>query len=245
MRGEELDELFVSYAGVYGDRLFAFHSTGAHKGFPFLTGREQRHMIQYRPRFRNPERAARPINFDDALKLSPNINPVSASADDLMVDVETPDGNIMPIDSPRLIDHLLQGVEEKHKLRLHRSEKAMTDCSPLSIISLQTVEKLSEESGLSVDKRRFRANVYLDLHSLGGFGENDFVGKSFRIGSKAIAQAVNRDGRCMMITLDPDTAEKSPAVLKAVAQAHEGMAGIYAAILVEGIIRKGDPVELI
>ncbi len=26
----------------------------------------------------------------------------------------------------------------------------------------------------------------------------------------------------MMITLDPDTAEKSPAVLKAVAQAHEG-----------------------
>jgi len=50
---------------------------------------------------------------------------------------------------------------------------------------------------------------------------------------------------CMMIMLDPDTAEKSPAVLKAVAQEHEGMAGIYAAILVEGIIRKGDPVELI
>jgi MOSC domain-containing protein YiiM len=49
----------------------------------------------------------------------------------------------------------------------------------------------------------------------------------------------------MMIMLDPDTAEKSPAVLKAVAQEHEGMAGIYAAILVEGIIRKGDPVELI
>jgi hypothetical protein len=28
----------------------------------------------------------------------------------------------------------------------------------------------------------------------------------------------------MMITLDPDTAEKTPAILKAVAQAHEGMA---------------------
>ena len=72
-----------------------------------------------------------------------------------------------------------------------------------------------------------------------------FVGKSFRIGSKAIAHAVNRDGRCMMIMLDPDTAEKTPAVLKAVAQEHEGMAGIYAAILVEGMIRKGDPVELL
>jgi hypothetical protein len=49
----------------------------------------------------------------------------------------------------------------------------------------------------------------------------------------------------MMITLDPDTAEKKPAILKAVAQNHEGMAGVYAAVLVEGMIRKGDPVELV
>jgi uncharacterized protein len=48
-----------------------------------------------------------------------------------------------------------------------------------------------------------------------------------------------------MITLDPDTAEKSPALLKAVAQAHEGMAGVYAAVLIEGIIRKGDSVEIL
>jgi MOSC domain-containing protein YiiM len=49
----------------------------------------------------------------------------------------------------------------------------------------------------------------------------------------------------MMITLDPDTAEKTPAILKTVAQAHEGMAGVYGAVLVEGIVRKGDPVELL
>jgi hypothetical protein len=48
----------------------------------------------------------------------------------------------------------------------------------------------------------------------------------------------------MMITLDPDTAEKSPAILKAVAQAHEGMAGVYAAVLSEGVIRRGDTVEI-
>jgi MOSC domain-containing protein YiiM len=49
----------------------------------------------------------------------------------------------------------------------------------------------------------------------------------------------------MMITLDPDTAEKTPAILKTVAQAHEGMAGIYGAILTEGIIGQGDPIELL
>jgi len=48
-----------------------------------------------------------------------------------------------------------------------------------------------------------------------------------------------------MITLDPDTGEKAPALLKKVAQAHSGMAGVYGAVLVEGTLRKGDPVELV
>src|SRR5213080_2494877 len=84
MRGEELDEMFVGYAGVYGDRLFAFKSSASRKGFPFFTGREQRQMIRYRTRFRNPERAARPLNLSEAEKLSPNLNPISADVSELM-----------------------------------------------------------------------------------------------------------------------------------------------------------------
>jgi uncharacterized protein YcbX len=121
----------------------------------------------------------------------------------------------------------------------------MTDCRPLSIFAIQSAKKLGEETGVDVDKRRFRANVYLDLSSAEPFAENNFVGKSLRIGSKVVVRVLERDARCMMITLDPDTAEKSPAILKAVAQAHEGMAGVYAAVLTEGMIRKGDSVELL
>jgi uncharacterized protein YcbX len=56
---------------------------------------------------------------------------------------------------------------------------------------------------------------------------------------------MQRDQRCMMITLDPNTAERTPAVLKQVAQAHEGMAGVYCAVLSEGTVRKGDAVQLL
>jgi Uncharacterized Fe-S protein len=56
MRGEELDEIFAGFAGVYGDRLFAFDSSASSKGFPFFTGRDQRQMIRYRPRFRDPKK---------------------------------------------------------------------------------------------------------------------------------------------------------------------------------------------
>jgi uncharacterized protein len=110
---------------------------------------------------------------------------------------------------------------------------------------VQSAKKLGEETGVAVDKRRFRANAYLDLNSSDGFAENEFVGKSLRIGPKVVVAVTDRDPRCMMITLDPDTAEKSPAILKAVAQAHEGMAGVYGAVLAEGMIRKGDSVELL
>jgi MOSC domain-containing protein len=245
MRGEELDEIFAGYAGVYGDRLFAFESSAAPRGFPFFTGREQRRMIRYRPRFRDRGKAAHPVNLAEAETLSPNINPVTASATDLMVDVETPDGKMFAIDDPALIEHLRDGIDQKHDLRLLRSDKALTDCRPVSLFSLQTTRKLSEETGTKVDERRFRANIFLDLASGAGFGEDQFVGKSLRLGARATVAVLQRDGRCMMITLDPDTAEKSPAILKAVAQAHEGMAGVYGAVLVEGIIRKGDPVELL
>ncbi|MGA7273846.1 MAG: MOSC N-terminal beta barrel domain-containing protein, partial [Candidatus Udaeobacter sp.] len=61
MRGEELHETFASYSGIYGDRVFAFKSSPNHKGFPYFTAREQRRLVQYRPRFRYPDKAARPI----------------------------------------------------------------------------------------------------------------------------------------------------------------------------------------
>ena len=243
MRGEELEEMFAGYAGVYGDRVFAFTSSLSPKGFPFFTGRDQRQMIRYRARFRNPEKAARPINLAEAE--SSGANPISANASELMIEVETPDGKTIAIDDPALIDNLRANIDGKHELKLLRSDKAMTDCRPLSIFALQSAKKLGEETGTNVDKRRFRANVYVDLTNAAGFAEDQFVGKTLRIGSKVVVSVLERDPRCMMITLDPDTAEKTPAILKQVAQAHEGMAGVYGAVLMEGMIRKGDSVELI
>jgi uncharacterized protein YcbX len=245
MRGEEMTEIFAGYPGVYGDRLFAFATSANPRGFPFFTGRDQRQMIRYRARFRNPEKAAHPVNLNEAEKLGSGLNPISADASQLMVDVETPNGETFAIDDPALIAHLRLNTDENHELRLLRSDKAITDCRPLSIFAVQTAQKLGEETGAEVDKRRFRANIYVDLTSSAGFGEDEFVGRSLRIGSKVTVAVLQRDGRCMMITLDPDTAEKTPAILKAVAQAHEGMAGVYGAVLAEGMIRKGDAVELL
>src|SRR5256886_11883902 len=129
-------------------------------------------------------------------------------------------------------------IDKKHQLTLMRSERAMTDCRPVSIFSLQSARQLAEETGTPMDKRRFRANVYVDLTSAHGFAENDFVGRSLRIGPKVVVTILERDPRCVMITLDPDTGEKTPAILKKVAQAHDGMAAVYRAVIRERTLRK-------
>src|SRR5437588_8348200 len=190
MRGEELDEMFAGYAGVYGDRLFAFESSASPKGFPFFTGRDQRQMIRYRARFRHRDKAAHPANWNEAQKLSPTLTPISESTDDLMIDVETPDGKTLAIDDAALIEYLCANAAEKHNLTLLRSDKALNDCCPLSIFAVQTARKLGDETDVNVDKRRFRANVYLDLNSGDGFAEDALVGKSLRIGSKVVVQVL-------------------------------------------------------
>lgn len=245
MRGEDLARAFVGFAGVYGDRLYAFRSSAAAAGFPYLTAREQQQMLQCRVRFRHPERAIAPPNLAAAEAMGPGVTPLYGDAADMIVDVITPGGELFAVDDPRVIDRLREGQRDGLRLSLIRSDRALTDCRPISIISRQTARQLSDEVGIALDPRRFRANIYVDLETAPGFGENDWVGRRLRIGDKVEVAVLERDHRCKMITLDPETGEANPDIMRCVAQQHEGMAGVYAAVLVEGTIRPGDRIALV
>jgi len=101
------------------------------------------------------------------------------------------------------------------------------------------------EVGTGVDKRRFRATLYLDLECEPGFAEDALVGKRVRVGEKVVVAVLERDPRCKLITPDPDTAAPSQELIRTVTGAHDGMAGVYGAVLVEGTARAGDRVELL
>jgi len=242
MRGEELQQAYVGFGGIYGDRIYAFHDSVAKKGFPYLTAREQEAMLLYRPRFRHPEHSTQPPNLKDAEVLGPGVTPVYPNAADLIVDVEVPSGDVVAIDDEGLVSWLLDGLRDGHELTLMRSDRAMTDCRPISLFSIQTARQLGEETHMEMDKCRFRANIYVDLEGRGGFGEDEFVGRTLRVGSKVMIAVTDRDPRCKMITLDPDTAEASPQIMRQVAHLHGGTVGVYGAVLVEGIIRPGDEI---
>jgi uncharacterized protein YcbX len=244
MRGEALQEAFIGFPGVYGDRLYAFRNSVARKGFPYLTSRELETMLLYQPRYRNPGCMTQPANLAEAEGIGIGLNPVYANPADTALDVETPCGDRLSVGDPKLVNLIRAGIGAENELTLLRSDRAMTDCRPVSLISVHTIRQLGEELGASLDKRRFRANIYLDLKSGKGFDEDLFVGRTLRVGAKATVAVMHRDTRCKMITLDPDTAEQSPEIMKHLAGAHETKAGVYGVVLIEGMIRPGDDVSL-
>jgi uncharacterized protein len=173
------------------------------------------------------------------------VTPANNDPEDMILDIVTPSGKIVSVDDPELIQLLGEGLDEKTQLQLVRSDRALTDCRPISLISLSTIRQIESECSTPIDKRRFRANVYFDVASAEiGFAEDNFVGRRLRIGSTAMVMVLERDPRCKMISLDPDTGEHNPEVSRKVTQTHGNFAGIYCAVLVEGVLKKGDFIEL-
>ncbi|MEZ5934764.1 MAG: MOSC domain-containing protein [Alphaproteobacteria bacterium] len=244
MAGETLMEAYMGFSGIYGDRRYAFKNTAARKGFPYLNATVQPQMLLFRPQYRFPAKAGRPPNLLEAMSIAPGVNPMDPEPGDLALDVVTPDGELARIDDPALRTMLGEGLRGENHISLVNSDRSLTDCRPVSLMGLQTVRQIGEELGGQVDKRRFRANIYVDIASDNGFAEDEWVGRRLRLGHKAEITVLERDPCCKIMSLDPDTGEHDPAILRKLAQRHDAYAGIYCAVLVEGILSVGDIVEV-
>ncbi len=244
MRGETLDEAFIGFSGLYGDRAYAFKSPTAPAGFPYHTAREQEDLLLYAPKYANAAAAAKPANLAEAEAIAPGITPVFPPFSELGVRVTTPDGEVFEVESEALIEDLQKRLGETLTISVLKSERALTDCRPVSIFSLQTVAGLAEEIAEPVDKRQFRANIYVNFDGAEPFFEKTLIGKRIRIGGKAEFMVIENDPRCKMITLNPDTGKASPKLLRQVTTKHDGFAGLYTVVLVEGVVRPGDAIAV-
>ena len=53
-----------------------------------------------------------------------------------------------------------------------------------------------------------------------------------------------RDKRCVMVTIDPVTLDRDPAILRAIARERDARFGVYGSTVEPGRVAVGDPVEL-
>ena len=110
------------------------------------------------------------------------------------------------------------------------------DAVPILVVTDGAVGTLGE------DRRRLRPNVVVE--GVHGLAERNWVGRRLRLGTVELSVR-ERCERCVMTTIDPDTLEIRPDVLRRINSDFEGTMGVYCEVAVPGGLRVGDPVELI
>jgi uncharacterized protein YcbX len=213
MAGEALASTDVSWAGLAGDRRWAFvrpDSQGS--GFPWHTIREFPEMSNYVALLSEP---ARP--------------------DRSRVLVRTPDGGLYDVADPRLAAELGTG------LRVMRLDRGAFDAMPVSVISDSTVSALCTLAHVPGNELRFRPNVVVTLDSGAPFEEDEWVGSAVRIGA-AVVRMDRRDSRCIIVNVDPASGLPDSHLLKVTGTTRGACAGVYGTTVLPGLIRVGDPV---
>jgi len=216
MGAEALAEVDVSWHGFAGDRRWAFIRDGvSQSGFPWLTLRQREDMRHYRPSFVEPAR--------------PDKSPTA---------VRSPSGVIFDVADPALAAELsADGV------RVIKQDRGIFDTFPLSLITTQTIGRLGEMVGAPLDVQRFRPNILVEAADEAPFPEDGWVGSVLRIGAMRM-RVDKRDGRCVIITIDPVTTERNPEILRTVAGDRQGCLGVYGSTVEPGRVAMNDPVRI-
>jgi MOSC domain-containing protein len=222
MSGTPVQEAHVGLDGILGDRLYSFvrAEQAAKSSFPWMTARESARMLLYRPRF---------------TKVPTQEDPEPP------VEVTTPDGDLCKAGDPRLTEEISRNTG--YSLFLLKSARGIFDCQHVSVFSLASLRALATEAGCSIDPGQFRANIYIEPASERAYEEEGWTSYLLQIGAEVILAVTQRDARCMMVNINPETGAQDPRVLKTIAQRHQGQVGIYSNVVRPGTIRVGDAIR--
>ena len=125
--------------------------------------------------------------------------------------------------------------------RVIRQDRGVFDTFPLSLITTQTIAKLAEMVATPLDVQRFRPNFLVEAAGAAPFAEDAWVGCVLRVGGLRM-RVDKRDGRCVVITIDPATGERNPAILRTVASERQGCLGVYGSTVEPGRVAIDDEV---
>lgn len=153
------------------------------------------------------------------------------------VEVETPTGEVYEPGDPALVAEISRLAGRSVSVRDSPGENF--DETSVLLVNQATVDAFEMAAGMGVDRRRFRANLYVS--DLEPDQEYRWLGRRLRVG-EAVLEAVRPCGRCVVITIDPDTLEVEPGLLRTLARERQEIMGIRCAVVKPGQVRVGDPV---
>ncbi|HET7556775.1 MAG TPA: MOSC domain-containing protein [Rhodanobacteraceae bacterium] len=215
MLGERCEALGVEARGVQGDRLFAIRDPQGKLG----SGKHTR-------RFRRID----------------GLFGFSARYRDGVPQILFPHGEEIGGDAPSIHQALSDALGLPVTLA-READVSHFDSAPIHLLTTGSLAWLRAAlRGAGIDARRFRPNLVIDVPGSEPI-EQSWIGKRLRVGEVAL-QVCETTERCGMVAFAQGELPKAPEVLRHITRHAELEFGVYAQVLVPGIVRLGDPVNL-
>jgi len=251
MMGEQLNAVHVTQRGLLGDRAYALMdpATGA-----VASAKDARRFGKL---------------FDC---LATFVEPPRFGATLPMVRITLPNGEFVVSSEPNAVELLSRAFQLPVALAFSPPENPESeniaapgltsresslsgpffDAAPVHLLTTTTLDRLQEEYPRGrFEVRRFRPNIVVEpTTGLRGFVENDWIGKSVRLGDAVKLKIIGPCPRCVMTTLRQGDLPRDPGILQTIAQhtpklnTESGVSsanvGVYALVERSGSIERGD-----
>ncbi|NOX49989.1 MAG: MOSC domain-containing protein [Gammaproteobacteria bacterium] len=270
MLGESLAWAHLSATGIPGDRCWTLKDEqrgGFAVGKRFATTMSLSAVLREEPDTANPSPEVHITLPDGAVvsSLDPSANEVLSQAIGAPV-------SIWPLLPKEQLDHYrrlppAQDVNQEDALRAvfaRTPQESLPDLSgfpeelftyespvgtyfdayPILLLSEASLAAMSMANNNSqFDLRRFRPNILVNTPGE-GFVEDQWAGRKARLGD-AILQFEIACPRCIMTTHGFDNLPKDPKIMRALVQKNAGNLGMYANVVQNGRVNKGDVLEFL
>lgn len=250
MRGEELDASDVTDRGLLGDRAYALVDVETGKVVSAKNPRKWPNMLDFRSGFVEPPNRSGPM--PPARIATPDgatIDTVDPGFDERLTGLVGRRVRLASSagDAPRIEGYWpdydwLESPDAVFEVKLPPG--TFFDAAVVHLLTTTTLESLHALSpGSRFEIPRFRPNIVVTLSDEAeGFPEDEWAGRTVRIGDEVRLAISEPCPRCVMTTVSQGDLPKDPDVLRTIVQRNAGNVGVLASVLRGGRIRREDAV---
>lgn len=217
MLGESVETLHLSERGADHDRLFALTERATGR---YVSARQYPGLVAYRARL-----------VGEA------------------IEIICPDGRTMAPEDPELLAALSNELGRKLELSVafdERHPSGLFDDSSILLASVQSLASLAAAHPAGkFDKRRFRANIWVDVPGETGFPEELWIQNELLIGDEVRLRVERPCERCVITTTAQEDLETDYSILKTIVQNNNAILGVYCSITRGGTIRLRDHLRIL
>ena len=247
MLGEEVSSAQIGPLGILGDRAFAILDAEDGKVASAKNPRKWPDMFKFKASYIEEPSLDNPGVVEIRRGNGQKVTSLDSDVDDSLSDILGRSVYLasQPPQAPQFerVSVPEAGQTDMGVVTVDMPEDSFFDSCVLHLLTTATLRRLTSlyPEG-NFDALRFRPNLVLDAVDAEGFVENDWIGRTIRVGNQVLLKVVEPCKRCIMATLPLGELPRDVGILRTAAKYNSSSVGVRVAVVQGGTVQKCDAV---